>query len=86
MKVRVTVVTLRHTGPTTTVSPDSSTPFRFDVAPVPWASTFIRTAEGRAGVGVGLGAGVGVPVNVGVGLGVDVRVGVDVAVGVFVGV
>src|SRR5262252_1733169 len=86
VKVRVTVVPFIQTGPTTTVSPDSSTPFRFDVAPVPCASTFMSTADGSAGVGVAVGVLVGVEVGVAVAVDVGVRVLVGVGVRVLVGV
>ena len=80
VKVRVMLVEFCQAGSTTTVSPASSTPFMFDVAPVPCMSAVSAAAAGRLGVCVGVGTGV--PVLVGVG----VEVGVGVIVGVLVGV
>ena len=82
VKVNDTLVEFCQAGSTTTVSPASSTPFRFDVAPVPCISAVSAAAAGRLGVGVGTG----VPVLVGVAVGVGVGVFVEVFVGVLVGV
>src|SRR5262245_63139461 len=89
VNVRVTPVEFCHPGSTTTLSPDSSTPLRFDVVPDPCASTLRAAGAGGAGVGVGVRVGVevfvGVMVRLGVDVGVLVTVGVDVLVGVAVG-
>ena len=75
VNVRGTAVVLFHAGATTTVSPDSRTPFRFDVSPEPCPSTFMGRGIGIAAVGVTVGVLLGVAVG-----------GTGVRVGVFVGV
>src|SRR5215471_3586644 len=94
VKARVMPAMLCQAGSTTTVSPDSRTPFKLEVVPVPCASTVSAAATGSTGVAVGVGVRVGVFVGVGedvtvlVGVEVDVvvRVGVGVLVAVPVGV